>query len=59
MNIKLFLWIILIIGVFGLAFGIVMNFMFGLFTLPIACVVSVSVGLITSAIINLLFHRDL
>ena len=59
MNIMLFLWIILIIGVFGLAFGIVMNSMFGLFTLPIACVVSVSVGLITSAIINLLFHRDL
>ena len=59
MNIKLFLWIILIIGVFGLAFGIVMNFAFNLFTLPIACVVSVSVGLIISAIINLLLHRDL
>ena len=56
---KRFLIIILIIGILAIGFGVVMQYVFDLFTLPVACVVSAGVGCVVSSTLNLLLYKYL
>lgn len=59
MNIKIFLIVVLILGILAIAFGAIMQYVFDLFTLPVACVVSAGVGCVVSSVMNLILYRDL
>lgn len=59
MKMKLFLTITLILGILAIAFGVIMQYVFGLFTLPIACTVSAGVGCVVSSAMSLIFYKDL
>jgi len=56
---KLFLIIVFILGVLGIAFGAIMQYVFDLFTLPVACVVAAGVGCVVGSVMNLIFYKDL
>ena len=59
MKIKLFLTITLILGILAIAFGAIMQYVVGLFTLPIECTISAGVGCVVGSVMNLIFYKDL
>lgn len=59
MKMKLFLITILILGLLAIAFGAIMQYIFDLFTLPVACVVAAGVGCVVSSVMSLIFYKDL
>lgn len=59
MKIKLFLIITLVLGILGIAFGAIMQYVFDSFTLPVACVVAAGAGCAVGSVMNLIFYKDL
>ena len=59
MKMKLFLIITLILGILAIAFGAIMQYVFDLFTLPVAGVVAVGAGCVVGSVMNLIFYKDL